>query len=43
MILGIYCAGNLGKVFYDLAVRINAVQRRWEKIVFLALEILMKE
>ncbi len=35
MILGIYCAGNLGKVFYDLAMRINAVQRRWEKIVFI--------
>ena len=34
MILGIYCAGNLGRGFYDLAVRINAVQRRWEKIVF---------
>lgn len=35
MILGIYCAGNLGRIFYDLAVRINAVQRRWEKIVFI--------
>ena len=34
MILGIYCAGNLGRIFYDLAVRINAIQRRWEKIVF---------
>ena len=35
MILGIYCAGNLGRIFYDLAVRINAIQRRWEKIVFI--------
>lgn len=34
MILGIYCAGSLGKELYDLAVRVNAVNKRWAKIVF---------
>lgn len=34
MILGIYCAGSLGKELYDLAVRVNDVNKRWAKIVF---------
>ncbi|MBO6215057.1 MAG: NeuD/PglB/VioB family sugar acetyltransferase [Lachnospiraceae bacterium] len=35
MILGIYCAGNLGREIYEIACRINKVNRRWEEIVFL--------
>lgn len=35
MVLGIYCAGSLGKEIYELATRINAVENRWEKIVFI--------
>lgn len=34
MILGIYCAGSLGKELYDMATRINAIDSRWEKIIF---------
>lgn len=34
MTLGIYCAGSLGKEIYDLAVRINEIEKRWEKIIF---------
>ena len=34
MILGIYCAGSLGKEVYDLAVRVNEIQKRWTQIVF---------
>lgn len=34
MILGIYCAGRLGKELYDIATRINQVSSRWERIVF---------
>lgn len=34
MILGIYCAGNLGRELVDLARRINNITKRWEDIVF---------
>lgn len=35
MILGIYCAGRLGKELYDIALRINEIENKWEKIIFL--------
>lgn len=35
MILGIFCAGNLGREVYDIASRINTISHRWNKIVFL--------
>lgn len=35
MHLGIYCAGNLGKELYDIAIRINEREKRWEAIVFI--------
>lgn len=35
MILGIYGAGGLGREVYDLAIRINTISRRWEKIIFI--------
>lgn len=35
MILGIYCAGSLGKELCDIAMRVNAIQDRWEKIIFI--------
>lgn len=34
MILGIYCAGSLGKELYDIAIRINAIDSYWDKIIF---------
>lgn len=34
MTLGIYCAGSLGKELYDIAQRINKINERWDKIVF---------
>ena len=33
-ILGIFCAGNLGREIYDIAFRINREQKCWEQIVF---------
>lgn len=33
-ILGIMCAGKLGKEVYDIALRMNQQNRKWEKIVF---------
>ena len=33
-ILGIFCAGNLGKELYDIAERVNRVENNWEKIIF---------
>lgn len=35
MILGIYCAGHLGKELYDIALRINERENKWEKIIFI--------
>ncbi len=35
MILGIYCAGSLGKELYDIVERINVENNRWEKVVFI--------
>jgi Acyl-[acyl carrier protein]--UDP-N-acetylglucosamine O-acyltransferase len=35
MILGIFCAGSLGKELYDIAERINALKNCWEEIVFI--------
>jgi sugar O-acyltransferase (sialic acid O-acetyltransferase NeuD family) len=35
LVLGIYCAGSLGKELYDLASRINDSQIRWTNIVFI--------
>ena len=35
MILGIYCAGRLGKELCDIAMRVNAIENRWEKIIFI--------
>ena len=35
MNLGIYGAGSLGRELYDIAVRINEVSNRWEKVVFI--------
>lgn len=34
MILGIFCAGNLGKEVYDIAKNINESENRWETIEF---------
>lgn len=34
MILGIYCAGSLGKELYDIAARVNLAGKRWDKIIF---------
>lgn len=34
MILGIYCAGNLGRSLLDIANRINKHSYRWDSIVF---------
>lgn len=35
MKLGIYCAGKLGRQAYDVALRVNTVQNRWDKIFFI--------
>lgn len=35
MILGIYCAGGLGREVFDLAVRINLMNNRWSEICFI--------
>ena len=35
MNLAIYCAGNLGREIYDMALRINDVCNRWKRIFFL--------
>jgi sugar O-acyltransferase (sialic acid O-acetyltransferase NeuD family) len=35
MILGIFCAGNLGKELYDIAERINLLKNSWDEIVFI--------
>jgi len=35
MYLGIYCAGNLGKEVYDIGIRMNEADKRWEEIVFI--------
>lgn len=35
MDLGIYCAGGFGKEIYDIAVRQNSIERKWEKIFFI--------
>lgn len=35
MYLGIYGAGNLGKELYDIALRVNNYDNKWEKIIFL--------
>ena len=35
MILGIYCAGHLGKELYDIASRINEKENKWDKIIFI--------
>lgn len=35
MILGIYCAGSLGKELCDIAMRVNVTQDKWEKIIFI--------
>ena len=35
MYLGIYGAGNLGKELYDIALRVNSYENRWEKIIFI--------
>ncbi|MCR5667265.1 MAG: acetyltransferase [Eubacterium sp.] len=32
--LGIFCAGNLGREIYDIAIRINEIEHRWQEIVF---------
>ena len=34
MNLAIYCAGNLGREIYDMALRINDVCNRWKRIFF---------
>jgi sugar O-acyltransferase (sialic acid O-acetyltransferase NeuD family) len=33
--LGIYCAGRLGKELFDIAIRINNIEHRWDRIVFI--------
>lgn len=43
MILGIYCAGNLGRELVDLAKRINIIKKRWEDIIFIDEERTEKE
>ena len=35
MKLCIYCAGGYGKEVYDIALRINAKESRWDEIVFI--------
>lgn len=35
LILGIYCAGHLGKELYDIALRINEKENKWDKIIFI--------
>ncbi len=34
MVLGIYCAGGLGREVYIIAKKINEAERRWDRIVF---------
>lgn len=35
MQLGIYGAGSVGKNLFDIALRVNARENRWEKIFFI--------
>ena len=34
MNLVIYCAGGLGREVYDIAIRINKIESRWNRIIF---------
>lgn len=35
MVLGLYCAGKLGRELYDIATRINEDEKRWDEILFI--------
>tara|TARA_Y100000816_G_scaffold284922_1_gene263889 strand:- start:469 stop:1125 length:657 start_codon:yes stop_codon:yes gene_type:complete len=34
MNLVIYCAGGLGREVYDIAIRINKIESKWDRIIF---------